>query len=307
MLPVFRAPPSRPGGGSSLCIGAFDGLHRGHLALIERTVAWAAADGLEPLALTMDPLPREFFLGELAPPRIQPLGERLRGLLAAGVRRVGLMRFDQRVAGLSAEAFAASWLARGLAARRVVVGGDFRFGKEREGDVGRLAELGRRFGFAVEVVEAVLEGGQPVSSTRLRAALQAGDFALAERLLGRPFALSGRVRPGRRLGRVLGFPTANLPLGPRRYACEGIHAVRVDGEGLQRWPGVASIGQRPTVGGGETWLEVHLFDFAGDLYGKRLRVEFCARLREERRFPSLEAMIEEMRHDAERARAALAA
>lgn len=116
-----------------------------------------------------------------------------------------------------------------------------------------------------------------------------------------------RVRPGRRLGRVLGFPTANLPLGRRRYACEGIHAVRVDGEGLQRWPGVASIGQRPTVGGGETWLEVHLFDFAGDLYGKQLRVEFCARLREERRFPSLEAMIEEMRHDAERARAALAA
>ncbi|GIX33240.1 MAG: riboflavin biosynthesis protein [Lysobacterales bacterium] len=307
MLPVFRAPPSRSGGGSSLCIGAFDGLHRGHLALIERTVAWAAADGLEPLALTMDPLPREFFLGELAPPRIQPLGERLRGLLAAGVHRVGLMRFDQRVAGLSAEAFAASWLARGLAARRVVVGVDFRFGKEREGDVGRLAELGRRFGFAVEVVEAVLEGGEPVSSTRLRAALQAGDFALAERLLGRRFALSGRVRPGRRLGRVLGFPTANLPLGRRRYACEGIHAVRVDGEGLQRWPGVASIGQRPTVGGGETWLEVHLFDFAGDLYGKQLRVEFCARLREERRFPSLEAMIEEMRHDAERARAALAA
>ncbi len=307
MLPVFRDLPLGRGAGAVVCIGAFDGLHRGHQALLALTTARAAAQGLLPLALTMEPLPREYFLGEAAPPRIQPLDERLRGLLAAGVGRVGLMRFDARIASLSAEQFAVRWLAEGLSARWVVVGPDFRFGRGREGDVERLTELGRRLGFAVERAEAVYEGGEPVSSTRLRAALAAGDFALAERLLGRPFALSGRVRAGVRLGRKLGFPTANLVLGRRRFACEGIHAVRVDGQGLQRWPGVASIGRRPTVGGDETLLEVHLFDFTGDLYGRRLRVQLCARLREERHFPSLEAMVEEMRCDAARARAALAA
>lgn len=307
MRKVFRDLPRLGGAASVVGIGAFDGLHRGHRALLARVTARARAESLRPIALTMEPLPKEFFLGDRAPPRIQPVGERLRGLFALGVEQVGLLRFNARLAALSAEAFASQWLAEGLSARVVVVGADFRFGRNREGDVDCLISLGRRLGFAVEVAETVREGGIPISSTQLRAALAAGDFVLAERLLGRPFVLAGRVRPGRRLGRALGFPTANISLGRRRFACEGVHAVWVSGPGLDRWPGVASIGRRPTVGGSDTVLEVHLFDFAGDLYGCRLSVELRARLREERRFPSLEAMVEEMRRDAARARAALAA
>lgn len=295
-------------GGSVATIGNFDGLHRGHAALLARVEAAAREQGQREAVVSFEPLSREFFAPECAPTRIYSASERLRILKRYAPDVVWLLRFNRALVEMSAESFVDRILSQGLAARRVIVGEDFRFGRNREGDTQRLAELGRMHGFAVEIAPTVTVDGDRISSTLVRAALGRADFARAEALLGRPYTIYGRVVRGSRLGHRLGYPTANIRLHRRRPPVHGIFAVRVDGPGLDGRRGVASLGCRPTVaGGGETLLEVHLFDFQGDLYGSHLEVRFVAKLREEQRFDSLETMIEQMDRDAARARAVLAA
>jgi riboflavin kinase/FMN adenylyltransferase len=292
--------------GSAVCLGAFDGVHRGHRALLDAVRGAAAARGLQAVALSMEPLPREFFNAAAAPPRLVSVRDRLRLLREAGMDRVGLMRFDARLAAVGAEDFVRRVLVARLSTRVVVVGENLRFGHARRGDPELLRRMGAALGFEVIVPATVMYGDAPVSSTRIRAALGAGDLALARALLGRDYALGGRVRHGQKLGRKLGFPTANLPLGAMRVALSGVFAVRVTGAGLSDWPGVASLGTRPTVGGVEPVLEAHLFDFDGDLYDRRLQVTFVAKLREEARFPDLDSMVRQMHVDAAEARAIVA-
>lgn len=295
--------------GSVVCIGAFDGLHLGHQALVRHAVARARALGLPALALSFEPLPREFFAVGPSPPRLLLPRAKVEGLLALGVDAVGLLRFDARLSSLDAEDFVRQVLVASLGASEIWVGPEFRFGKGRSGDLALLQRMGGECGFVAGEIPAVhLDGGR-VSSTRIRAALQAGDFAAATRLLGHPYAIGGRVVRGQQLGRTLGFPTANVRLAGRMPALSGIYATRVHGTdgsdaGRPR-ASVSSLGTRPTVDGVEPLLEAHLFDFDGDLYGRRIEVEFVAKLRDEKKFTDLAALTDQMHRDAGQARAIL--
>jgi riboflavin kinase/FMN adenylyltransferase len=288
--------------GSVVCIGAFDGLHLGHRALVSRAVDRARALGVPAVALSFEPLPREFFAGATAPPRLQLPRMKLAGFSALGIDLVGLLRFRSALAALSPEDFVQRLLVGRLRAREVWVGPDFRFGRARAGHLGLLERMGAELGFSAAAIAPVALDGQPVSSTRIRAALQAGDFVTAGRLLGQPYAISGRVVRGRQLGRTLGYPTANLRFGGRTPALRGIYATRVHGVGPTPWPSVSSFGTRPTVDGREPLLEAHLFDFDGDLYGHHIEVEFVARLRDEEKFPDLPTLVAQMDRDAAQAR-----
>lgn len=293
--------------GSVVCIGAFDGLHLGHRALLRHVVARARALRVPAAALGFEPLPREFFARDARPPRLMLPRAKVQGMRALGIDVAGLLRFDAALASMSAQDFVRTVLVRRLSAREVWVGPGFRFGRGRSGDLGMLQALGAECGFAAGEIEPVHLDGERVSSTRIRTALAAGDFAAAARLLGAPYAIGGRVVHGNRLGRTLGFPTANLRFGGKVPALRGIFAARVHGVGAQPWPAVSSFGTRPTVDGTEPLLEAHLFGFDGDLYGRRIEVEFVARLRDEERFPDLPALVAQMHRDAERARELLAA
>ncbi|WP_147651453.1 bifunctional riboflavin kinase/FAD synthetase [Vulcaniibacterium gelatinicum] len=288
--------------GSVVCIGAFDGLHLGHQALVRAASARARAAGLATVALSFEPLPREFFAAAAPPPRLTLPRAKVEGLRALGAEVVGLLRFDARLAAMTAEDFVERVLVGRLGAREVWVGPEFRFGKGRAGDLALLQALGARLGFRAEAIAPVALDGERVSATRVRAALAAGAFEQVARLLGRPYAIGGRVVLGNRLGRTLGYPTANLRFDGRTPPLAGIFAARVHGVGAQPWPAVASFGTRPTVGGGEHLLEAHLFDFDGDLYGRRIEVEFVARLRDELKFESLPALVAQMHQDAALAR-----
>ncbi len=289
---------------SAVVIGNVDGVHIGHQALIERAAALSQPSGARLTVLTFEPYPREFLVPRQAPARLMRLREKYEALNALGVECLWVARFDATLQALSPEAFVAEVLVRRLKACDVVIGEGFRFGAKQSGQVEHLTAAGQAQGFSVHVMPSVLCAAERVSSTRIRAALAVGDFALSTRLLGRPFMLSGRVIAGERLGRTLGYPTANMRLYRQTLPLGGIFAVRVHGvPGHPAAHGVASLGTRPTVGGDlEPLLEVHLFDFAGDLYGQRLRVEFVAKLREEARFPSLDAMMAQMHVDAAHAR-----
>ncbi|HEY2346691.1 MAG TPA: bifunctional riboflavin kinase/FAD synthetase [Xanthomonadaceae bacterium] len=293
--------------GSVVCIGAFDGLHPGHRALVGRAVARARELGVEAVVLSFEPLPREFFAITGKPARLSPPRMKVEGLFALGADRIGLLRFDAALARTGAREFVERVLVQRLAAREVWVGPGFRFGKGREGDVSLLGELGATMGFQTRVIEPCLVGGERASSSRIRALLGEGDLATAARWLGRPYAIAGRVVRGRQLGRKLGFPTANLRFAGLTPALGGVFATRVRGAGFDAWPSVSSLGTRPTVDGVEPLLEAHLFDFDGDLYGKRIEVEFVAKLRDEARFQNLDALIAQMDRDAEQARAILGA
>ena len=287
--------------GSVVCIGAFDGLHLGHRALVRHAVSRARTLGLPAIALSFEPLPREFFAKAAPPPRLTLPRAKFEGLCELGVDRVGLLRFDAALAAMSAENFVRDVLAARLHAREVWVGPGFRFGRDRLGDLQALQSLGAVHGFAAEAIEAVGDGA-PISSTRIRNALASGDFETAARLLGRPYAIGGRVIRGNRLGRTLGYPTANLRFGGKTPPLSGIFAVQVRGVGPDPMPAVASFGMRPTVGGREPLLEAHLFDFDGDLYGRRVQIEFRARLRDEQTFADLPTLVEQMHRDAAQAR-----
>jgi riboflavin kinase/FMN adenylyltransferase len=309
MLRIHRdiAGPCLAPNGSVLAIGAFDGLHRGHTALLERVDRRARELAMVPAVVSFEPLPRAYFApAPLA--RLTTVREKLCGIEATGIELLLLLRFNRALAQMSAEDFVRRVLVARLGAREIWVGRDFRFGHQRAGDVETLDALGGAGGYEVRVLDAVsVTDGERVSASRVRGALAAGDFAHATRLLGRPFTMGGRVVHGRRLGHALGYPTANLRLGARVSPLCGVFAVRVHGIAAAAWPGVASLGVRPTVtGGGEPLLEVYLFDFAGDLYGRRIEVEFVAKLRDEEKFADLDALRAAMDRDAAAARHLLA-
>ena len=289
--------------GSVVCIGAFDGLHLGHRALVRHAVDRARALGVNAVALSFEPLPREFFAAASPPPRLSLARGKVEGLHGLGIDCVGLLRFDAKLAAMAPQAFVETVLARRLAAREVWVGPEFRFGHRRAGDIAVLRAAGVQHGFAAAEIEPLHLDGERVSSTRIRQALVAGDFDAAARLLGKPYAVSGRVVRGQQLGRTLGYPTANLRFGGKVPALRGIYATRVHGiDAGAAWPSVSSFGTRPTVGGVEPLLEAHLFDFEGDLYGRRIEVEFVARLRDEEKFPDLPTLVAQMHRDADEAR-----
>lgn len=294
--------------GVAVAVGNFDGVHLGHQALVAAARAAAASGGARVAVLTFEPQPREFMDPADAPPRLMRLAEKCTALAALGVERLIVLRFDARLQGQGPGEFVSEVLCAGLGARHVVVGEGFRYGCRRAGSVQTLRASGEGGGFEVTAVPSVLIDGERVSSTGVRAALAAGELAAARRLLGRDYSITGRVVAGRRLGRELGFPTANFRMHPTAVAMRGIYAVRVQGiDGRPGAAAVASLGTRPTVGGVEPLLEVHVFDYHGDLYGRRLAVEFVARLRDEEKFPSLEALVAQMHADATRAREILAA
>lgn len=287
--------------GSVVCIGAFDGLHLGHRALVRHAVARARDLSLPAVALSFEPLPREFFSSDLPPPRLTLARGKYQGLRDLGADSVGLLRFDARLSAMSAEEFVRKLLIGRLGAREVWIGPDFRFGHRRGGDLPLLQSMGRELGFSADEIEPVLLQGERVSSTRIREALRSGDFTDASRLLGRAYSIGGRVVRGKQLGRTLGFPTANLRF-PKVPALSGIYATWVHGVGERPHASVSSFGTRPTVDGVEPLLEAHLFDFDGDLYGRHIEVEFVAKLRDELKFPDLPTLTEQMQRDAETAR-----
>ncbi len=287
--------------GSVVCIGAFDGLHLGHRALVRHAVARARDLSLPAVALSFEPLPREFFSRELPPPRLTLARGKYQGLRELGADAVGLLRFDARMAAMSAEDFVRRMLVERLDAREVWIGPDFRFGNRRGGDLPLLQRMGAELGFSAAEIEAVQLQGERVSSTRIREALRGGDFTDAARLLGRAYAIGGRVVRGKQLGRTLGFPTANLRF-PKAPALSGIYATWVHGISDHPHASVSSFGTRPTVDGVEPLLEAHLFDFDGDLYGRHIEVEFVAKLRDELKFPDLPSLTVQMQRDAETAR-----
>ncbi|MDD2892480.1 MAG: bifunctional riboflavin kinase/FAD synthetase [Halothiobacillaceae bacterium] len=287
-----------------ISIGNFDGLHLGHQALLRRVDALAGRH-LERVVLSFEPLPREVFApsGAAPIPRLSSLREKLAVLAASGcVDVLHLLRFNRALAGLSAEDFVRLVLCESLRARQVVVGEDFRFGQRRRGDVAMLTQMGRSLGFAVETVAPVEFAGARVSSTRVRAALLDGQMDEAANLLGRAYALCARVVHGDKRGRVLGFPTLNLPLGRTHFALHGVYAVEVLGLDGRVLYGVANAGVRPTVGGLVPRVEAHVFDWTGDAYGKQVELRFRAFLREERRFAGLDELVTQIGMDAQQAR-----
>lgn len=288
---------------SAMTIGNFDGVHLGHRAMLARVADKARSLGLASCALTFEPHPREFFAPAAAPARLSRLREKLEMIAEAGIDRAHVLRFDAALAAMSAERFIDEVLLRGLGVRWLLVGRDFRFGAKRSGDYAMLEGAAARCGFELEAMPDVKVDGERVSSSRVREALAAGRLKEAARLLGRPYTMSGRVAHGAKLGRTLGFPTANVVVR-RRAPLAGIFAVEAMlEETSQSWRGVASVGRRPTVADdGPLLLEVHLFDVERELYGKHLRVKFLERIRDEKKFDGLPALAAAIRQDAEQAR-----
>jgi riboflavin kinase/FMN adenylyltransferase len=287
--------------GGIVTIGSFDGLHRGHLELIERTCDWAQRERVPAIMVTFEPMPREHLQPENPPPRLTSFRERWRLLERTRLDALVVLRFDERLRQLSGDEFIALLTER-LAVRGIVIGHDFRFGRAGGADAVSLRAAGERAGFELQVVEPIEVEGERVSSTAVRSAVAAGDFTRAAQLLGRPYSMRGRVVAGAQLGRTLGFPTANMRLRRLCSPLAGIFAVRVLGIESRPLSGVASLGTRPTVAGVEPLLETFVFDFAGDLYGRELEVQFVAHLRDELRFESLDSMVIQMRVDERRAR-----
>ena len=315
---VTRSKPAVALPAVALAVGNFDGVHIGHQAILARVRAEAQARGLSPALLTFEPHPRELFTPDAAPTRLSTLREKLQLLSEAGIERVHVQRFSRAFAALTPQQFVQQLLLQSLRVRWLMVGEDFRFGAGRAGDVALLESLGREHGFVVERMPAVLAplqgsavAAQRVSSSAVRAALAVGDLPQARRLLGRDYVVSGRVVHGDKLGRELGFATANVQMKHNRPPLAGIYAVRMlgvpGGDARAGWPGVASLGVRPTVKtNGHPVLEVHLFDFKGDLYDLHVKVQFLHKIRDEAKYPDLAALTAQIARDCEQARAWLA-
>jgi len=290
--------------GSVLTIGNFDGVHHGHKMLLNHLLAKGRELDAPSMLLTFEPLPREFFAGKSVPARLTRFREKITLLKDSGLDMVLCLPFNDATRNTTAEWVVERLLRDILDIRYIVVGDDFRFGKDQRGNYDMLKSAGDRFGFGVSHMGTLTFEHGRVSSSRIREVLAAGDFDLAEKLLGHSYFIMGRVVYGRQLGRQLGVPTANIRLQRYRAALEGVYAVRV--HGLERpYDGVANIGIRPTVEGKEPLLEVHLFDFAGDLYGRLLTVEFVCKIRDEQAFPGLDALKAQILQDMETARSCL--
>lgn len=297
-MQLYRTIPSQATGARVLAIGNFDGVHLGHRALLERLVATARQHGLPPAVMTFEPHPRELFTPEQAPARLTSLREKLALLEGCGIEEVYLLHFSRKLAGLTAGEFIERVLVRGLAVRHLIIGDDFRFGKGRAGDFGMLEAAGQRHGFGVEAMHTIEINGERVSSSAVRDALGAGELEHAARLLGRPYCVSGRVVHGGKIGRQLGFPTANIQLKRKRVALTGVFAAVVSGLDKRHLPGAASLGVRPTLGQGlRPVLEVHLFDFDREIYGTHVTVHFMHKLRDEARYASLDALRTQIARD----------
>jgi len=303
-MQVFRGIPERAEHGCVLTIGNFDGVHRGHQALLAQLRAKSEATGLPAAVLTFEPHPREYFAHEDRPRRLTSLREKILLLKDQGVDRLYIGRFNQKLAGLTAEAFIEDVLVHGLGVRHLLIGDDFCFGKGRKGNFAMLQAAGEKVGFGVESMHTFRHDDERVSSSAVRAALAEGDMPHAARLLGRPYSISGRVMHGDKIGRTIGFPTANIQLKHRSPPLMGIYTVSVDGLADHPWPGVASVGVRPTINdAGRPTLEVHLFDWNTDCYDAHLRVNFLRKQRDEERYDSLDALTAQIARDAEEARA----
>ena len=302
-MQVFRGIPARASHSTVLTIGNFDGVHRGHRALLARLTGLAKQAGLPAAVMTFEPNPREFFAPQSAPARLASLREKLQLLAECGVDQAYVCAFNKRFAALTADAFVER-IVRGLGVRHLMIGDDFRFGKGRTGDFALLQQAGKEHGFGVEAMETLVHEGERVSSSAVREALDAGDLEHAERLLGRPYCISGRVIHGQKLGRKLGYATANIQLKRLKAPLSGIFVVTVDGIGARQYEGVASLGVRPTVSAsGKPTLEVYIFDFEGDLYRAHLRVNFLHKLRDEAKFDSLDALQSQIARDVADAKA----
>ena len=308
-MKVFRGLPNAASRAPcALAIGNFDGVHRGHQALLARLREVASSMGLESAIMTFEPHPREFFAARAgdpsrAPKRIASLRDKLASLARAGVDRVIVEHFNAHFAGLSPQAFVEKILVQGLHVKWLIVGEDFCYGAKRAGNVQTLIEAGRQYGFEVESQPTVIAQGERISSSAIRAALEQGDFARAQELLGHPYAMSGHVIHGKKLGRTIGFPTLNMRIGHKHAALSGIYVVQVHGLEEQPLPGVASIGVRPTVDdSGRVLLETHLFDYAKQCYGRLIRVEFLKKLRDEEKYVDLPTLTAAIASDAVQAR-----
>lgn len=282
-------------------IGNFDGVHRGHCALLHRLQDLALIHDAETMVILFEPQPLEFLRPEVAPSRIYHWQEKVMALLQK-VSYVFLLKFGEGLAGTSAETFVEKYLVESLAVKAILVGDDFRFGHRRQGDVALLQKLGSQFGFEVTALETVEDSEGRLSSTRVREALAAGQLEEVRELLGRPYTLYGRVIHGEQRGRKLGFPTANIALKRHRLPLGGVYAVRVGWRGSKSHWGLANVGVRPTFDGKHPFLEVHLLDYQGDLYGKKLDVTFLYKLRDEIKFPSVAALIAQLEKDVQSVR-----
>jgi len=293
--------------GSIVTIGSYDGLHPGHEHLLGQVIAASRGQGRPSIVMSFEPTPKEFFSVDSPPARLMRFREKFEALAAHGIDIFYCPRFAQPMRDISAADFIRRVLVQGLCARHLVIGDDFHFARRRQGSIAELRRAASVLGYTVEQVPSVIVDGVRVSSTAIRDALAAGEMDRATALLGRPYRMSGKVVKGEKLGRTLGFPTANVDLRRRQSAVMGIFAVRVHGLSGGPRDAVASLGIRPTFDGTKPLLEVHLFDFDQDIYGEYIHVDFIARLRGEIKYDEVEELIAQMHRDADNARSILAA
>ena len=293
-------------GGSVVTIGAYDGLHLGHRQLLERVVSSARRQSMPAVLMSFEPTPKEFFSAVKPPARLMRFREKFEELANAGIDVFYCPRFARAMREIPAADFIRRILIHGLNTRHLVVGDDFHFARRREGGVEHLARAAAALDFELEQVPSVIADGVRVSSTAVREALATGDLKRATTLLGRPYRMSGKIVTGEKLGRKLGYPTANVDLRRRQSAVIGIFAVRVHGLDGGPRDAVASVGSRPTFNGSKPLLEVHVFDFDSDIYGRYIHVDFIARLRDQQKFDSADELVAQMHVDADNARSILA-
>ncbi len=293
--------------GSVATIGSYDGLHRGHQKLLGHVLDHAKAQGLPSIVMSFEPTPKEFFAQERPPARLMRFREKFEALADFGVDVFYCPRFNEAMKNISAATFIRRILIHALNIRHLVIGDDFRFAQDRAGHLETLQRAGKALGFSVEEMSSVVVDNERISSTVIRNVLWEGDLKHARRLLGKDYRMSGKVIEGNRMGRTLGYPTANVNLNRLRSAVMGIFAVRVSGTGWGPLDAVASVGTRPTFAGTKPLLEVHIFDFDKDIYGEYIHVDFIARLRSEEKFADVKDLIEQMHRDSARAKEILAA
>lgn len=283
-------------------IGNFDGVHLGHQAVLSQLALKGDMLGLPATVITFEPQPTEFFLPEKAPPRLSRFREKVEALRSYSIEQLCVLRFNEVLAEMCANDFIQKLLVKGLNVRYLVVGDDFKFGKDRKGDFALLKKMGEEHNFQVVNMHTFAIAETRVSSTRIRQALTAGDLMLAQTLLGHPYKMSGRVAHGDKRGRTLGYPTANIHLHRAKVPLTGVYAVRLYGLEDEPIDGIANVGVRPTIGEGNTLLEVHLFDFNKDIYGENVQVYFLHKVRDEKKFDGLPALVAQIERDCQSAR-----